>query len=208
MYSASTIVAQGERIGLRPFEEVISDAEIARIYRWSGDQTVLRWSGGTPTELSFTEFREHLLRDFETKWDNRLVFLIVTNDGTLIGRIGIFAIDWTKREGELGIAIGEPAYWGQGYGRDAVVTLLRYAFETTVLDRINLYTFVDNVRAQKCFTACGFRALSMARRFSPDIGEYDGIEMEITRGDFARLQRGANGKALKQPQIPLTQDAK
>lgn len=204
MHSASKIVAQGKQVGLRPFEEVISDAEIARIYRWSGDQTVLRWSGGTPTELSFPEFREHLLRDFETRWDNRLVFLIVTNDGTLIGRIGIFAIDWNKHEGELGIAIGESAYWGQGYGRDAVATLLRFAFETTVLDRINLYTFVDNVRAQKCFIACGFRALSTARRFSPDIGEYDGIEMEITRGDFARWD--ATHKQLRP--IFITQDAK
>jgi RimJ/RimL family protein N-acetyltransferase len=44
-----------------------------------------------------------------------------------------------------------------------------------------LYTFPENVRAQKCFAACGFRSLGVARRFSPDLGEFDGIEMEITR---------------------------
>jgi RimJ/RimL family protein N-acetyltransferase len=79
-------------------------------------------------------------------------------------------------------------------------------FATTQLDRINLYSFVDNARAQRCFAACGFRPLSTARRFSPDIGEYDGIEMEITRDEFAKLD--ASVPFLRQPPISITQDAK
>ena len=202
----STIVARGNQIVLRPFEDSLTDDEIARIYRWSSDPNVLRWSGGTPTELTFSEFRERILNDSQTIWDTRIVFLILANPGILIGRIGIFSIDLQKHEGELGIAIGEPAYWGEGFGRDAVITLLRYVFDTTDLDRINLYTFVDNVRAQKCFAACGFRPLSTARRFSPDMGEYDGIEMEITRGEFGKLD--AHVPFWRPQKISLTQDAK
>ncbi len=159
------------------------------MYRWSSDAEILRWSGGTPTDLTLREFRERLRSDHTIMPTNRRSFFIVTRDGEMIGRIGCFAIDWTLREGELGIVIGERAFWGNGYGRDAVTTLLRHLFSTTLLETINLFTYPDNLRAQHCFAACGFRTVGTARRFSPDLGEYDGLEMEITRREF--LQRAA-----------------
>jgi ribosomal-protein-alanine N-acetyltransferase len=189
----------GEKTGLRPFEDQLTDDEIARVYRWSSDEQILRWSGGSPTDLTIAEFRERLLNERGHIPANRRAFFIVTRDGALIGRIGCFAIDWDKREGELGIVIGESTSWGQGYGRDAVTTLLRHLFETTSLDRINLFTFPENIRAQRCFAACGFRVIAHARRFSPDIGEFDGIEMEITRREFLARQNYP---------IPLSQGAK
>ena len=182
----------GNTIGLRPFEDQLSDDEIARVYRWSSDENILRWSGGTPTDLTFEEFRERLLNDRGHMPPNRRAFFIVTRAGELIGRIGCFAIDWKKKEGELGIVIGESTQWGRGYGRDAVATLLYHLFETTSLDRINLFTFPENLRAQRCFIACGFRTIGNARRFSPDIGEFDGIEMEITRREFMEANRRTN----------------
>ena len=203
----------GDKIGLRPFEDAMTDEEIARVYRWTSDENVLRWSGGVPTDLTFHEFRERLLGERGYTPANRRAFLIVTRPfdasstlstssaqgGELIGRIGCFAIDWDKKEAEMGIVIGESASWGQGYGRDAVATLLRYIFDTTALERINLFTFPENLRAQRCFAACGFHVVGNARRFSPDIGEFDGIEMEITRREF---------RARQSYPIPLSQEAK
>lgn len=192
------MVARGRRVGLRPFEGDLTDDEIARIYRWSTDAQVLRWSGGAPSDLTLAEFRERLLGERGFVPVNRQAFLIVTLDspseepagappvpkGMLIGRIGVFAIDWQIKKGELGVVIGEAALWGRGYGRDAVTTLLRHVFQTTLLERINLFTFDDNLRAQRCFAACGFRVLGRMRRISPDVGEFDGVEMEITRREF------------------------
>ena len=188
-----------DKIGLRPFEDALTDEEIARVYRWSSDENILRWSGGAPTDLTLEEFSERLLGEHAYVPSNRRAFFIVTPSGELIGRIGCFAIDWAKKEGELGIVIGESAVWGQGLGRDAITTLLRHLFATTPLERINLFTFPENLRAQRCFAACGFRAIAKARRFSPDIGEFDGIEMEITRREFLARQSYP---------IPLSQEAK
>jgi RimJ/RimL family protein N-acetyltransferase len=192
----------GNRIGLRPFEYELTDDEMNRVYRWSRDEHVLRLSGGSPTDLTFAEFRERFENDHRNPLHNRRMFFIIkrsqsdangpmssTNGGELIGRIGCFAIDWDKSEGELGIVIGETADWGKGYGREAVTLLLRYLFQTTGLVRINLYTYPDNLRAQRSFAACGFRTIGAARRFSPDLGEYDGVEMEITRGEFLKRER-------------------
>lgn len=174
----------GDNVILRPFEDSITDEDAARVWRWSRDENLLRWAGGTPTDLTLSEFREHLRGERFHAPTNRRAFFVLTNDGALIGRIGVFAIDWLNRDGEMGIVIGEPVNWGKHYGRDAIKTLVRHVFATTSLDRLYLFTFNDNVRAQRCFAACGFRTLGSARRFSPDVGEYDGVEMELTRQDF------------------------
>lgn len=196
------VMAWGDKIGLRRFEDRLTDEEIARVYRWSRDAQVLRWSGGTPTELSLAEFRDRLRSDRSNGPSNRRAYFVVTRTGELIGRVGCFAIDWDTKEGELGIVIGEQAYWSKGYGRDAIKTLLRHIFESTSLERINLFTYTDNLRAQRCFAACGFRAVGTARRFSPDIGEFDGVEMEITRCEFLG-QSAARSPSYK---IPVSQD--
>ncbi len=184
----------GDNVGLRPFEDSLTDEEIDRVYRWSSDGEVLRWSGGTPTDLTPLEFRDRLRNDHTITPTNRRSFFILTRSGELIGRIGCFAIDWTMRQGELGIVIGERSYWGKGYGRDAVVTLVRHLFATTTLETINLYTYPDNSRAQHSFAASGFRTIGTARRFSPDLGEYDGLEMAITRREF--LQREGRARSF------------
>jgi RimJ/RimL family protein N-acetyltransferase len=182
----------GNLVGLRPFEEPISDGEAVRVYRWSRDEELLRLSGGEPTDLTLEEFREQLRGDHQDLFDHRRMFFILTRpfdsvQGELIGRIGCFAIDWTRRDGELGIVIGEPSFWSRGYGRAAVTLLLRHLFETTLLDRIYLFTYPENMRAQRCFAACGFRSLGITRRFSVERGEHDGVEMEITRQEFLEL---------------------
>jgi RimJ/RimL family protein N-acetyltransferase len=125
-----------------------------------------------------------MLEDRTAKPANRRAFFIETRSGELIGRVGVFSIDWVLKQGELGIVIGEHAYWAKGYGRDTIMTLLHHIFKSTSLVSVNLFTFTDNVRAQRCFAACGFRVVGTGKRFSPDIGEFEGIEMEITRDEF------------------------
>jgi RimJ/RimL family protein N-acetyltransferase len=187
----------GKQIGLRPFTDPISDDEVARLYRWCRDQDLLRLSGGTPTDLSLSEFCEQLRGDHRDQPDQRMVFFILRrsfdgvdaepsrNDhGELIGRIGCFAIDWARRDCELGVVIGEATEWGKGYGRAAIILLLQHLFETTWLERVYLFTYPENIRAQRCFAACGFRPRGTVQRFSIERGEHDGAEMEITRREF------------------------
>ncbi len=179
------MIIWGEKTGLRRFEERLSDAELQRLYEWSRDGDLLQWSGGSRFHLSFDDFRDHIAG--EQRWGptNRRAFFIVRRDNLeLIGRLGLFSIDWDRRQGELGIVIGEKKYWGQGYGRDAIQTFLRHVFRTSSIERVFLFTFENNVRAQHAFIACGFRVVRGARRFLPEQGEFDGFDMEITRREF------------------------
>jgi RimJ/RimL family protein N-acetyltransferase len=175
----------GDKTYLRRFEDRMSDAEIVRLYAWSRDAELLHLSGGTPTALTESEFREHVRGERLYGPTNRRMFLMFARDTLeLIGRIGVFAIDWNKRSAELGIVIGQADYQDRGYGRDATSTLLRHLFTSSSLGLIYLYTFRDNVRAQRSFAAVGFRITEQGRRFTPDVGEFEGVKMEITRDEF------------------------
>ena len=68
----------GNSVGLRPIEDILTEDEIARVYHWSGDENILRWSGGTPTDLTLDEFRERLLNERGHVPSDRLAFFIVT----------------------------------------------------------------------------------------------------------------------------------
>ena len=65
-------------------------------------------------------------------------------DDRLIGDIGLFEISWTNGEAFVGLGIGEPEYWGKGYGTDAMRILLRYAFTELNLYRVTLDVFEYN----------------------------------------------------------------
>jgi RimJ/RimL family protein N-acetyltransferase len=185
-------------VGLRRFEDPVSDEEVRRLFAWSRDEQVLRWSGGSPTPLSFEDFNDNLEGERLYGPSNRRVFFILARaTGEMIGRIGVFNIDWDQRACELGIVIGDANYWGRGYGRDATRTLVDHIFKTTRLERIFLFTSADNVRARKSFEAAGFRWRGPIRRFLPEVGDFDGVEMEITRAEWVRFEREAENERTR-----------
>lgn len=179
----------GDRVILRPYSAGFSEEEMRRLYEWSRDTSVLRWSGGSPLKMSFLEFKSAFQEEISRHDRHRVIFGILTHDGQLIGRTGYFNIDWYRKEAELGIVIGDKAYWGRGYGTDAVNTLLRHIFTSTPLDRIYLFTYAENERAQRCFRKCGFRYLGRTRKFSLNRGTHEEIQMEIRRGQWLAWQR-------------------
>jgi RimJ/RimL family protein N-acetyltransferase len=89
------------------------------------------------------------------------------------------------RRGELGILIGEKDYWGKGYGTDAIVTVLRFAFEAMNLHRVWLTTGENNPRAFACYRRCGFREEGRLRQDRYLGGRYwDTVVMGVLRQEF------------------------
>jgi RimJ/RimL family protein N-acetyltransferase len=66
-------------------------------------------------------------------------------------------INWKDRSAELGITIGDKSYWDQGYGSDAVRTMVRVAFRKMNLHRVYLRVHEDNTRGIRCYEKVGFR---------------------------------------------------
>lgn len=179
---------RGERVILRPYEAGFTEEELRRVYRWSRDESVLRWSGGSVLAMSFEDFKNAFQRELRRQDKHSRTFGLLTDTGELIGRLGYYHIDYRRREAELGIAIGEKEYWGRGYGTDAVKTLLTHIFEETDLQRVYLFTYAENVRAQRSFEKCGFRKTGRTPKSSLDRSAHDEVRMEIYRDEWLARQ--------------------
>jgi len=113
------------------------------------------------------------------------MFAIETIDGVHIGNLGLHGINWQYRHAELGIFIGEKAYWDKGYGSDAVCTLLRFAFGEMNLHRVFLRVREDNARGIRAYEKCGFRHEGRMREAIYSQGRYyDEVWMGILGRDF------------------------
>lgn len=81
---------------------------------------------------------------------------VIEADGVPVGTIGLLSIDQKNSKAEYYIAMGEPEYKGKGVAKVASLLILEYGFEKLCLNRIYLFTEVENVSAQKLFERVGF----------------------------------------------------
>ena len=161
-------VLSGSKVRLRP--KRLQDA--GNDYSWRTDAELCRLDAASPLLISFEEYLRGYAEELHySSCGSR--FAIETLDGKHIGNCSYFNVDENEREVELGIMIGDRAYWNQGYGTDAILTLLNYIFLYTRLERIYLKTLSWNERAQRCFDKCGFVSRGRLVR-----GDYDFLIME------------------------------
>jgi RimJ/RimL family protein N-acetyltransferase len=176
---------EGEKVRLRAREP--SDAEA--IWRWLNDREVQRTMGGRyPWSLAAEVewLRERAPRPIEFGADIGLA--IETKEGRLIGTTGLHGASPENRDAWLGIMIGEKDCWSQGYGTDAIVTLLRLAFGEMGLHRVELQVYADNARGIACYRNCGFVEEVRMRQYRLRAGVWvDALTMGVLHHEFAAV---------------------
>ncbi len=177
------MVILGKRIRLRAIER----SDIPSFVRWFSDPEVRQYLE-MYLPMSFAQEE----RWFEAQLEDRdaHVLGIETLDGTLIGNVGLHAIDWKDRRAVLGIVIGEKEYWNQGYGSEAVSTLLGFAFGEMNLHRVSLRVYEYNQRAIRCYEKCGFVLEGRLRGARFHSGNYhDELIMGILQDEFTGMDQ-------------------
>ncbi len=171
----------GERVRLRPPER----DDLPRFVQWFSDPDVRRH---LKIYLPFSLAQEE--RWFEAMVERverqeQVLMCIETAEGELIGNIGLHAINWKDRSAELGIIIGDKAYWGQGYGGAAIRALLGVALGEMNLHRIFLRVDADNSRGIRCYEKVGFQREGINRDAVFREGAYhDQYVMSILETEF------------------------
>ena len=69
------------------------------------------------------------------------------------------------RVGMLGAMIGEPEYWGGGYGTDALLLIVDYAFDWLDIRKLWLGTMAINARVIRQMEKVGFKLEARRRGF-------------------------------------------
>ena len=181
---------QGEKVVLRARER----SDLARLCAFNNDVEVELSGGGDPP-------MPQSLARLEAEFDERArqggrdgALFAIEVAGTLIGQCGLRhdgLVAATAQTYELGIAIGDNAYWGNGYGRDAVQVLLDYAFRLRNAHKVWLMVNAPTERAIRAYRACGFVEEGRLRSHVWGDGRYlDLVYMGILRDEFsARASR-------------------
>ncbi len=176
----------GERVVLRP----TVDADYWHGYRWERDPEMQYWAQGdyAPPNLTFAQYKAHYAPPVG-KPGEADHFTIVTLPETIIGFIGYFNADRRIGKVEVGIGIGEKAYWGKGYGREAMRLLLAHLFDDLGFQRVELDTWSGNERAIRSYIACGFQIEGRLRRAELVEGTYyETIIMGLLREEWQARQ--------------------
>jgi len=168
---------EGRKVRLRAVERI----DLPSFVKWIND----------PEVTQFLELNPPMNLEEEEKWFASLaksedkVFSVDTKDGKLIGNVGLMKLKWKDRTVLFGIMIGEKEYWDQGYGTDAIETLLRYVFEELNMNRVYLIADERNARAIHCYEKIGFRREGLLRQNRHKDGTYaNDVEMSLLQEEW------------------------
>lgn len=141
---------QGDLIRLWPLER----HDLLKNYQWANDRELARFAGMNPSPRSVLEIE----RWFEGVANNPeiRIFSIKTAEGDYLGNIELRELDLRCGCAEIGILLGERAWWGRGCGTEALRLLLAFAFQDLRLHRLSARVLESNPRALHCFEKCGF----------------------------------------------------
>ena len=184
---------KGKKVVLR--KKRAEDA--ANDYAWRCDPEMARLDATAPLSMSFRDFLLSHTDELCYPSPRRQRFAIDTLDGKHIGNCMYYDIDEKRRQAELGILIGDRAYWDQGYGAEAVNALLEHIFSATRLQRVYLCTLDWNVRAQKSFAKCGFTPCGRLLRDG-----YNFIVLEVFRDTWRNQASTLLSKGAKEEAAP------
>ena len=155
--------------------------------RWGGNSVYQRFLDTDPTcQFSVKKFTEWIQKDQEKDPPAYYLFTIRTLvDDRLVGFTSLNGNTFPHGESFVGIGIGEPEFWGKGYGTDAMKVILRYAFQELNLRRVALGTFEYNPRAIRSYEKAGFIHEGRARKYLQREGRrWDLLFMGILREEW------------------------
>jgi RimJ/RimL family protein N-acetyltransferase len=106
--------------------------------------------------------------------------------GRLIGSAALTDFEGSShRSAYFRILIGEKAWWGHGYGREATELTVQEGFERLGLDEVKLEVFSTNQRAVRAYLRVGFLQTGEHREWvGRERFELHVLEMSLYKGEF------------------------
>ena len=150
----------GKKLYLRPLE---SHDLKGSYLDWLNDYAVTRY-----LEVGiFPTTKEALAQYLEAVAKHPMnVMLAIVDRATdrHIGNIKLGPVNLIHRHAELGILIGEKAFWGRGYAREAIDLVLDYGFSRLNLHKIQLGVHADHAEAIQLYERLGFTREGLLRQ--------------------------------------------
>lgn len=98
-----------------------------------------------------------------------------------IGTVKLGSINWVEKRCDVGIMIGDRNCWNQGLSKDAVRTVVSYAFTDLGMIKVTGGCLVSNIAMARCFEALGFKREAVLRK---DVDGVDHILFGLFKEEF------------------------
>ncbi|HHC7318801.1 GNAT family N-acetyltransferase [Vibrio cholerae] len=122
----------GNMVTLRALE--LDDVE--HLNRWANLPELWNMLGGWHFPYSRLN-TEQWVRAINNNDQKNHVFAIQTDEHGLVGTANLVNIDWKNRNAFHGMMLGDKDTRGKGYAQDAVMALMRYAFDELGMRRLD-----------------------------------------------------------------------
>ncbi len=143
----------------------VINSDVITLFSWSIDQEINKHD---PKPLpkntkSLMKECENYCRRFEDEIISSPIekrkykyFIIEDAEGRSIGFVNFFSVDKEKKQGEMGVLIGDKRYWQRGIGYASVKAVIDYIFNHMDIERIYIETGENNIPAINLFSKLHF----------------------------------------------------
>lgn len=191
--SQSIVFRKSKRVVLRP----VLESDIPLLMKWINDPEVSQYLNAHLPMMEADE-REWFENLHKRKPNN--IVLIIEIDGKPIGNMGLHGISFKDGTATTGALIGEKDFWGKGYGSEAKMLLLDYAFNTLNLTMVLSRVLAFNERSYKYSIKCGYKEEARIRELHFHAGKrWDELILVVRRNDWLHLWE----KFAKEHGLPL-----
>ena len=140
--------------GNNTFLRALEPHDVECLFHWENDPS--NWLvSGTKTPFSKQQISQYIKGIRDIYIDKQLRLMICTEQEP-IGTIDLYDFNPANMRAGIGILIGKEKYRGKGYAKDALQTLIKYAFEILILHQLHVCIPAYNVKSQELFEKNGF----------------------------------------------------
>lgn len=174
-------------VGNKVYLSPINSDDYLKYVEWLNDYDITKGINHYIDIISINGEKEYLEKLQNEKYN----FAIVCMDNDeLLGNISLMNVSNIDKTAELGIMIGNKKYHSCGYGSEAIILLLNYAFNHINLNNIMLKVYSFNTGAIKAYEKCGFKIFGIWKNSHYFEGEYvDEIFMNVLKDDFYKNEK-------------------
>ena len=175
----------GKKVYLRAMEP--EDMEILREMTNNPDmeRKIAGWS------FPVSRIQQQEWYEKSTNNNNIRLSIIHKKNDKFLGMLNLVDIDWKNGTAFHGIRLSDGTPKGKGIGTDAIMILMKYAFEELRLHRLDGGRIIDNIASEKLYKKCGWKDEGLRREAVFCQGAYfDYVYMGILDKDYYSVKKG------------------
>jgi RimJ/RimL family protein N-acetyltransferase len=165
----------------------VEESDLGLMVQWFNDPEIAHLVGGWDFPISLAQQKEWYRGSLQDRRNQR--WIIENFDGQPLGITGLWDIDWHNRQALSAVKLGSADARGKGYGTDAIMTVMAYAFFQVGLNRLWTDIVEYNVPSYKAYVEhCGWKVEGVLRQTIFRDGKYyDQLRISILKDEFLLL---------------------